>query len=298
MVLAILIVSLTLAAIALSAFILRAALLAKQLKPSGEAMALGAVTNFFDTLGIGSFAPTLAYLRFRKTVPDRLLPTTMLAGYTPPSILQAVIFLLLLGVHVDPLLLAGSAVAIVCGALVGALIVPHCHVRLVQAVVAGALLTAALFYSLSNLHLMPLGGTATGLPPLLTAVAIALSFGLGILLNFGVGNYAPMLAIVSLFGMDPRLAFPIMATGAGFAGAAASAQMIRSARPDLRIVLGLAIGAIPGVLIAAFVVKQMPIALLRWLVVAVVLYAAGVLIAAAVKREPALTIEQEAIDAR
>ena len=42
-------------------------------------------------------------------------------------------------------------------------------------------------------------------------VAIAANFGFGVLLNFGVGNYAPTLVMLSLMGMDPRLCFPIMA---------------------------------------------------------------------------------------
>jgi uncharacterized membrane protein YfcA len=43
------------------------------------------------------------------------------------------------------------------------------------------------------------------------------------------------------------------------------------------VVLGLAIGGIPGVLVAAFIVKTMPIDALRWLVFAVVVYAAAVM---------------------
>ena len=60
-------------------------------------------------------------------------------------------------------------------------------------------------------------------------VAIAASFGFGILLNFGVGNYAPTLVILSLMGMDPRLCFPIMAAGASLCGAGASVRQ-RSGR--------------------------------------------------------------------
>ena len=298
MVLTILLVSLTLCALGLLTLILRTAHSVGQLKPRVEAMGLGLVTNFFDTLGIGSFAPSIVYMRARKLVPDKLLPMTMLAGYTPPSILQGIIFLILLGLHVDPVLLVGCSIAMITGGWVGAAIAPRCHVRIVQAIVAGALLMAALFYSLSNLGLMPLGGTANSLPPLLTVITIALNFALGILLNFGVGNYAPTLAMVSLFGMDPRLAFPIMASAAGFAGTAASARLVKTAGLDLRIVIGLTLGAIPGVLVAAFIVKEMPLEILRWLVVVVVVYAALTLIHSALTRkEPALTIEQEAAEA-
>jgi uncharacterized membrane protein YfcA len=120
---------------------------------------------------------------------------------------------------------------------------------------------------------MPAGGTAASLPPLLAVVAIAANFIFGILLSFGFGNYAPTLAMLSLMGMDPRLAFPIMAAGAGFSGIAAGVQCVRKVKLDWRVVLGLTIGAIPSVLIAAFIVKEMDLVTLRWLVVLVVTYA-------------------------
>src|SRR3954454_21588174 len=93
--------------------------IARRIVPSGEGVVLGAITNFFDTLGIGSFAPTMAWLKFRKLVPDRLIPCTMLVGHTLPSMAQAVIFLVLLGVSVDPVLLVGCVLALVTGALMG-----------------------------------------------------------------------------------------------------------------------------------------------------------------------------------
>ena len=74
-------------------------------------------------------------------------------------------------------------------------------------VVAIALLVAALAYAMTNLHLFPGGGTASGLPPLLMIVAIAANFAFGVLLNFGVGNFAPSLVMFSLMGMDPGLPF-------------------------------------------------------------------------------------------
>ena len=43
---------------------------------------------------------------------------------------------------------------------------------------------------------------------------------------------------------------------------------------NLGAALGLAAGGIPGVLVAAYIVKSLPITWLRWLVLTVVLYAA------------------------
>lgn len=249
--------------------------------PSLEAVILGAVVSFFDTLGIGSFAPTAAWLKFRRLVPDKMLPPTMLVGLTPPAMTESIIFLILLGVMVDPVLLFGSAIAVLLGGLVGAPLVARARVWIVQLVVAIGLILAAAAYAMTNLHLFPGGGTAAGLSPPLTVTAIIASFGFGVLLNFGVGNYAPTLVMLSLMGMDPRLCFPIMAGGAALMGAGAGARHIQIGTTDLKVVVGLAIGGIPAVLVAAFIVKTMPIETLRWLVIVVVLYAAAVMVRAA-----------------
>lgn len=268
-------------AITVYAIVLLRAVVRQRSRPKAEAILLGAVTNFFDTLGIGSFAPTMAWFKFRRMVADRLIPCTMLVGHTPPSMTQGFIFLILLGVFVDPVLLVGCVIALLMGGLLGAPLVMRTRVWMVQLVVALGLFVAAIFYVLSNLDLMPGGGTATSLPVVLMVVAIIGNFVFGILLNYGIGNYAPMLAMFSLMGMDPRLCFPIMAAGAGLAGAGASIRHINIGEIDLRVATGLTIGGIPLVFVAAFIVKEMPIEMLRWLVFAVVLYASAVMFRAA-----------------
>jgi uncharacterized membrane protein YfcA len=275
-----LLVPIGLATVGLTYILLRA-VIARRATPSFEALILGAITNFFDALGIGSFAPTTAWLKFRKLVPDRLIPQTMLVGHGLPTMAEAIIFLLLLGVMVDPVLLVGCMIAILMGGLLGAPLVTRTRVWIIQLVVAFALLVAAAAYAASNLHMMPGGGTASSLPMTLTVIAIVANFIFGILLNYGVGNYAPTLVMLSLMGMDPRLAFPIMAGGASLVVAGAGARHIAIGQIDFRIVIGMAIGGVPAVLVAAFIVKSMPIEMLRWLVIIVVLYAAAVMFRAA-----------------
>lgn len=288
MILFILVAGLSIGAIGLAILLGRDAAKAGEWPPKPEALGLAAVTNFFDTLGIGSFAPTVAWFRFRKMVPDRLIPLTMFIGYTIPAILQGIIFLILLGVRVDPWLLLGCVGALAVGGAVGVPIAARAPVRLIQAVIGVALLLAALFYSLANLGEMPIGGTAASLPVGLAVAAILANFLFGILFSFGVGNYAPTLALLSLMGMDPRLVFPIMAAGAGFAGIAAGARCVRTVKLDQRVVLGLTIGSIPSVLIAAFIVKEMPITALRWLVAVVVTYAGMSLLITASRKAQAV----------
>lgn len=275
-----LLVPLCLAILFFTFFLARAAI-AERAAPKFEAILLGAVVSFFDTLGIGSFAPTTAWLKFRRMVPDRLIPPTMLVGLSPPAMAESVIFLILLGVQVDPVLLFGCALAVLLGGLVGAPLVAQCRVWIVQTVVAVGLILAAIAYAMTNLHMFPGGGTASSLPLTLTILAIAANFAFGVLLNFGVGNYAPTLVTLSLMGMDPRLIFPIMAAGAAVTGAGACVRHIQMGKMDLKVVVGLGLGGIPAVLVAAFIVKSMPLEMLRWLVIVVVLYAAAIMIRAA-----------------
>jgi uncharacterized membrane protein YfcA len=282
--LTLLLVTLAAAALAYAALLLRGAVASNQVVPRLEPILLGAITNFLDTLGVGSFAPSMAWMRFRRLVPDRLIPLTMLAGYILPSVAQALIFLVLLGVRVDPWLIIGCSAAMIVGGVLGVPIALRSPIRRVQAIIGVALLMAASFYTLSNLGLMPVGGTATGLSPTYFAIAIAAHLLFGILISFGVGNYAPTLAMLSLFGMDPRLAFPIMACAASFAGCASAARIVGNKSIDLRIAIGLTLGAVPAVLVAAFVVRDMPVTMLRWLVAAVVTYAGVALLITAARR--------------
>ena len=280
MLVALLLAAMVLAVLAYAAALGRV-LLGRRVRPNLEAIGLGAVVNFFDTLGIGSFAPTTAWMKFRRLVPDRLIPPTMVVGLTPPAMAESFIFMNFYAVVVDALLLVGCALAMFAGGVVGAPLVARARVWIVQLIVAIGLALAAAAYAMSNLGWFPAGGTATGLPLGLTLVAIAACFGFGILANFGVGNYAPTMAMLSLMGMDPHLAFPIMAAGACLMGAGASVRHIEIGQIDLRIVLGLAIGGIPAVFVAAYLVREMPIEILRWLVFVVVVYASAIMFRAA-----------------
>jgi len=223
-------------------FLLVRAAIAKRVAPGIEALALGAVVNFFDTLGIGSFATTTAWFKFRRMVPDRLIPQTMLCGLTPPAMTESIVYMIGLAVLVDPVLLVSCVIAVFVGGLVGVPLVTRARVWVVQMIVTIGLLIAAIVYAMQNLDLFPGGGTANSLPPGLMIVAIIANFGFGILANFGVGNYAPTLVMLSLMGMNPLLCFPIMATGASLMGAGSSIQHLRIGKVDLKIVLGLAIG--------------------------------------------------------
>src|SRR5690606_18379469 len=291
MIIAVLLTALALLAAVYAVQLVRTAKARGALKPKAEGIAIGAVANFFDALGIGSFAPTTAWLRFRKLVPDSFLPAVLNAGHCLPTVMQGLVFMKL--IQVDPVLLIACIGASILGAVIGAPIVLRLPVRAVQIVVGAALLIAAALYAMTNLNLMPAGGEAVALDGNLFLIAVLAHVLMGALMSFGIGLYAPSLIMLSLMGMNPTAAFPIMMGACAFLVPVSSLRFIKSERIDLRLVLGMAIGGIPAVLLAAFVITSLPLTVLRWGVVVVVLYAAVNLLMTALKaRQQPVPVEQ------
>jgi uncharacterized membrane protein YfcA len=234
--------------------------------------AIGFVTNFLDTLGIGSFAPTTAIFKLRRKPTDEQIPGTLNAGHALATVTQALIFIT--AVTVDLTTLITMIAAAVLGAWLGVGVVARLPRRAIQVGMGVALLISALLFLSRNLGWMPGGGDALALHDGRLLFAIGVNFVLGALMMLGVGLYAPCLILVSLLGMNPLAAFPIMMGACAFLMPIGGARFIQVNRYSLRAALGLALGGIPGVLAAAFVVKSLPIVWLRWLVTFVVLYAA------------------------
>lgn len=243
------------------------------------ALAIGAAANFFDTLGIGSFAPTTAAIKFFRLTKDELIPGTLNVGHAIPTIAQALIFIAIVKVSVA--LLVSCILAAVAGALVGARVVSRLPVNAIRIGMGLALLAAAGLFIARNLGLMPGGGEALALTGPAFGAAVALHFLFGALMTLGVGLYAPSLIFLSLLGMDPRAAFPIMMGACAFLMPASGLQFIAAGRFDPRLALGFAIGGVPAVFLAAFVVKEMPLDVLRWVVAGVVVLAALMMLASA-----------------
>ena len=247
--------------------------------PSKEAAAAGFVTAFFDTLGIGSFATTTSIFRQWRLVRDELIPGTLNVGITLPTVVQAYIYTRL--IPVDALTLILMIAASVLGAWLGAGVVAGWPRARIQVGMGTALLVAAAIMLGAILNVLPGGGTALGLTGTRLAIAVTGNFLLGALMTLGIGLYAPCLILVSLLGLTPTAAFPIMMGSCAFLMPIASARFIRVNRYDLRASLGLAIGSIPAVLLAAFIVKSLPLTAVRWLVIVVVVYTAVGLLRAA-----------------
>ena len=244
-------------------------------------LAIGFVTNFFDTLGIGSFATTTSLLRLSGAVADELIPGTLNVGHTPPSVTQAFIYIAIVAVAMPTL--AGMIAAAVAGAWLGAGVVSGWDRARVQRGMGSSLLVAAGLMLVAQLGWGPAGGTAVGLSGARLAVAIAVNFVLGAFMTLGIGLYAPCMILVSLLGMDPRVAFPIMMGSCAFLMPVGSMRFIREGRYSLPAAKGLSLGGVPAVLLAAYVVRSLPLGAVRWLVIVVVVYTAAALLRAAAR---------------
>jgi uncharacterized membrane protein YfcA len=255
-----------------------------QRPPSRFELALGFVTNFFDTLGIGSFAPTTAVIRAFRLMPDEALPGTLNIGHAIPTIVQALIFITV--IEVDPKLLLAMIVAAICGSWLGARVVVGLDRRAIQLGMGLALLVAAAIFVLVNLGLLPSGGMALGLDGWRFWFALSVNFVLGALMTLGVGNYGPCLITLSLLGMNPASVFPIMAASSAFLMPVASLCFLRSHRYQLPTGIALTLGGIPGVLVAAYLVKSLPLVGLRWLVAVVVTFVALSMVRSAMSKSP------------
>ena len=254
--------------------------------------AIGFVTAFFDTLGIGSFAPTTAIFKFFKFVPDRLIPGTLNVGHTLPTIAQAFIYTVAIDVHPWTLIyMIGAAVA---GAWLGAGIVASWPKRKIQIGLGIALIVLAFLFAWRNVSEMShtaslvTGGTGQGTLDLQgwkLAVGLAGNFMLGALMTLGIGMYAPCMVMVGLLGMNAKAAFPIMMGSCAFLMPVSSKQFVQNDAYSLRPALALGIGGLPAVLLAALIVKDMDVVYVRWLVVVVVLIAATMLLRSAARNE-------------
>jgi uncharacterized membrane protein YfcA len=253
---------------------------APRVRPGPLELLIGLVTDFFDTLGIGNFATTTAAFKLFGLVPDERIPGTLNAGHTIPVIVEALIYLAI--IQVDAVTLVSMIAAAVAGAWLGAGIVARVARRAIQVGMGVALLVAAALLLLTLFGVLArLTGSALSLSGLGLVVAIVGNFALGALMTLGIGLYAPCMILVSLLGMNPTAAFPIMMGSCAFLMPVGSIRFVKLDRYSLRAALGLTAGGIPGVLLAAYLVKSLPLEYVRWLVVGVVVYAAVMMLRSA-----------------
>jgi len=242
------------------------------LAPQPLTLGISFIANFFDTLGIGSYATTTSMFRFWNVVRDEKIPGTLNVGYVVPTTVQALIYITIVEVEFFTMvmIIAGA----VAGAWLGAGVVAGLPRRHVQIGMGFALIGAATLMLFSLTGIGPAPGNALGVSGATLGIAVVISMVLGALMMLGIGYYAPCLIMISLIGMNPTAAFPIMMGACAFLMPVGSLQFIRKQSYDLRVAIGLLVGGPLAVVIAAFIVRSLPLDYVRWGVVVIVIYTA------------------------
>ena len=244
---------------------------------------IGFLVNFFDVLGIGAFAPQTALLKFTKQTSDKLIPGTMNVANTIPVLIQAIIFIKV--IEVEPITLIVMFLTAMGGAMIGAGIVAKLSENKIRLTMSIALLITAGFMLANKLHLIHGEGVAIGIHGWKLVIAAVVNFILGAMMTAGVGLYAPCMALVFLLGLSPQVAFPIMMGSCAFLMPPASYKFIKSGAYNRKAAIGMAIPSIIAVLIAAFIVKSLPLDTLRWLVICIILYTSITMFWSAIKNK-------------
>ncbi len=262
------------------------------------------VANFFDTLGVGSYATTTSMVRFFKLIPDEKIPGSLNVGYVLPTVAEAFLFIYgfrglitVAPVQVDPRTLISLIVAAILGAWLGAGVVSSWPRRKIQVGMGLCLLAAAIIMvvRMTVFHSLTVGTTS------LTGARWVLGMGglfvLGALMTLGIGLYAPCLILVTALGMTERSAFPIMMGACAFLMPVAVARFIRARAYHTPAMLGMAIAGIPAVLLAVKWFQDLPMTYVKVLVICVVTYTAVSMLRAA-RREKDLAAQATAAEAQ
>lgn len=236
---------------------------------------IGMAANFFDTLGIGSFAIETSFFKHLKLVEDKKLPGTLNVANTIPTTLEAIIFMTV--IKVDPLTLFSMLASAVLGAILGAKMVSKFEERTIQISMGIALLVVAALMTAGQLHLFPIGGNDVGLTGIKLVIGIIGNLVFGALMTIGIGLYAPCMALIFALGMGPKAAFPIMMGSCALLMPFSSYQFIKNGAYSTKASIAIAILGSIGVLIAAYVVKSLPLDVLKWVVVCVIIYTSVVM---------------------
>lgn len=243
---------------------------------------IGFVVNFFDTLGIGSFAIFTAILKNFKLTHDRTIPGTLNVACAIPVVVEALVFINVIKVDIFTLIV--MIVAATFGAILGAGFVAGLNERKIQIGMGSALLVVAFIMFAGQINLMPSGGSLTSLNGIRLIIGLIGNFIFGAFMTLGIGIYAPCMALVFTLGMSPRVAFPVMMGSCAFLEIAASIKFVKEQAYDIRIPLPVIIFGSVGVLIAAYIVKELPLSTLKWMVIVVIIYTSIVMFRSAINK--------------
>ena len=232
---------------------------------------IGGIAYFFNTLGIGSYATSTAMLRSFKQIKDKNLPGTLNVTSVLPELTGAFIFISI--IKVDPFTITCMVAATCIGCWTGAGIVSRMSEQKICFVMSIALFLAASLLLMKQFNFLPSDyAGAIGLTGTKLIFAVICSSFIGVMSAMGIGTYAPFLALTLSLGVSARAAFPIMMSATALGNGFASIKFIKKGKYDRKATLSMIVVAIIGVVLAAYIVRTLPLNILTWVVIGVIFY--------------------------
>ncbi|WP_217588621.1 sulfite exporter TauE/SafE family protein [Lentibacillus saliphilus] len=233
---------------------------------------MGTVFNFFDTLGIGSFALSTSAFKIGKMMPDKKIPATLNVGTTASVFFEALIFISI--VQVDILTLVVLIGATMLGAYFGAAIVSRMSEVKIQWGMGIALFIVAFLMFAGFINLFTMDGLDIGLRGVKLGIGFVWCFVVGVAACLGIGQYAPIMAMSFVLGLSPLTAYPLMTGATAFMQTISGSKYVKEEQHHRKASMAYFIFGPLGVLVAAFIVKNMPLDLLQKVIFLVVIYTA------------------------
>lgn len=232
---------------------------------------IGGIAYFFDALGIGGFATSTVMLRHFRQVTDKLLPGTLNTICAIPAFAEAIIFISI--IQVDYVTLLSMVIAAAIGGWLGAAYVIKLPEQKIRLAISVALFISGSTMIAKQLSLFPAAHSdATGFTGIKLIIAVIASGIIGALSSVGIGFFAPTLSIAYLLGMSAKATFPIMMSGCAVCTAMAGLKFIKKGLYNRKVTLAATWCAVVGVILAAYIVKTLPLTVLNWVVTVVVYY--------------------------
>lgn len=255
-------------------------------KANGKVLPFTSFIMFFlSTFGISDFAigsvlyPKLGWTSMKK------LPGTLNTQCVIPVATMALSYITSIDVEIKTLLVC--IVSQVIGAYVGPRFVVKLPERTIKLFVGVGLIVAAGLIFAGQMNWIKSNGTATELYGGKLILAAALLFLFGALNNIGIGSYSLTMVTVYMLGLNPAAAFPIMMGACTFSVPVGSVQFVKFGEYSRKITLYTATFGVLGVLAAVFLVKNLNVTMLKWLVIVVLIYSAYSMLSSLMKAEKA-----------
>lgn len=243
--------------------------------------AVGIIAFIADGIGVGSFAVSIALCKSFQLISNDKLPGLINGAQVVPGAIEAIAFLF--AIHVDPLTLTTLIAGTCLGGVIGPLLVSKLDTKRTELSMATAFVIMAILVLCSQMHWLPMGGTATILTQQQLIVGFIGTIICGALPAFGVGLFAAIEVLLFMLGLSPLAAFPIMTCAGAIQQPLTAITFTIKKRIPIKEALWLGTFGIIGVAIAVPMVTHLSIRLLRWLLFAILCYNATGMIRAYLK---------------